>query len=243
LIDIQYLFSLVSSIHLHIANISSAKAVSIYKQANPRNPITLETCPHYLLLNSNDIPDAKTEFKTSPPIRDKENQQKLLDELRRHNIDIVTSAHSSTLPGIKCTTYGKTRGNFLQAWSGIASLQYTLPLLWTFFAAHGLTVADIVRVLCTNPANLIGMQMIKSRIAVGCDGDFCIWDPDEEFVVHKDSIQHQIKSTPYIGRRLKGVVYATILRGCLIYEIETGIGPREGRVILKRVPTTKVTKS
>jgi allantoinase len=209
--------------------------VTIYRNATPKNRITIETCPHYLTLNASDIPDAKTEFKTTPPIRDADNQRRLLEALKAQQIDMVTSAHSSTLPGIKCTTYGKTRGDFLRAWSGIASIQYTLPVMWTYCSLQpGLTVTDLVRVLCEAPAELYGISREKSRIAEGYDADFCVWAPDEEFLVHKDSIQHQIKSSPYVDRRLKGVVHATVLRGCLIYEKDTGIGPKEGRLILKR---------
>lgn len=71
--------------------------------------------------------------------------------------------------------------------------------------------------MSTAPANLCGIEDRKGCIAIEHDADFCVWDPDAEFTITPEIIQFQNKANPYMGHKLKGVVYATILRGNIIY--------------------------
>lgn len=48
--------------------------------------------------------------------------------------------------------------------------------------------------------------------------DFCVWDPDAEFTITQDIVQFQNKANPYMGRRLKGLVHATIVRGLHVFQ-------------------------
>lgn len=84
----------------------------------------METCHHYLSISSEDVPDASTEYKCSPPIRDHNNQKKLWQALIDGDINLVVSDHSPSTPGVKMLTYGKNRGDFLKAWGGISSVQF-----------------------------------------------------------------------------------------------------------------------
>jgi hypothetical protein len=82
-------------------------------------PISVETCPHYLCLDAESIPDGATQFKCAPPIRDRENRDKLWGALLDGSIDFVITDHSP------CTHQLKQfeRGHFQDARGGIASLQ------------------------------------------------------------------------------------------------------------------------
>jgi allantoinase len=53
----------------------------------------------------------------------------------------------------------------------------------------------------------------KGALAVGKDADFCVFAPDEEFVVDPSRLKHKNPITPYAGRTLSGVVRSTWLRG------------------------------
>ena len=66
--------------------------------------------------------------------------------------------------------------------------------------------------MAERPARLAGLSG-KGRIEVGCDADFCVFDPVETFVVDPANLFHRHAITPYAGRTLHGVVRATILRG------------------------------
>lgn len=163
---------------------SSARALPYIIRAKQKGAqLTVETCHHYLTLEAEDIPDGHTEYKCSPPIRRKMNKKKLWKALKEGHINLVVSDHSPSTPDLKLLTPGKDKGNFLKAWGGIASVQFGLSLLWTNCQEHGCDLADVVRLLSEEPAKLVGLGQRKGKIAIGYDADFCVWDPDEEFIV------------------------------------------------------------
>lgn len=118
-------------------NLSSGETIPIIKksQKNKAN-LTAETCHHYLALCAEDVEDCHTEFKTCPPIRPKANQDLLWKAIQDKTINMVVSDHSPATPGVKCLNYGKTRGDFLQAWPGVASLQFGNFVLLTIENIH-----------------------------------------------------------------------------------------------------------
>jgi len=98
------------------------------------------------------------------------------------------------------------------AWGGIASLQVGLSAIWTEARRRGATVCDVVRWMAERPAAIAGMRR-KGHVALGYHGDFCVFAPDEAFVVDPGRLQHRHPVTPYAGRPLAGVVHSTWLRG------------------------------
>lgn len=189
------------------------------------------------------MPDASTEFKCAPPIRTKDNQNQLWQALKDKTLDMVVSDHSPSTPGMKLLIYGnKNRGNFLEAWGGISSVQFGLSLFWTNCQSHGFSIEDVVRLLCKEPAKLCGFDKIKSRIAVGYDADFCVFNPDETFQVSQEIIQFKNKATPYMGMQLQGVVQATILGGVVAFENGVVQGAVKGKILLRNGRETRMKK-
>lgn len=205
--------------------------------------LTVETCHHYLTLNSENVPDASTEFKCAPPIRSKANQSQLWQALKDKTLDMVVSDHSPSTPGMKLLIYGnKNRGNFLDAWGGISSVQFGLSLFWTKCQSNNFSITDVVQLLCKAPAKLCGFDKVKSRIAVGYDADFCVFNPDETFEVSQEIIQFKNKATPYMGMQLRGVVQATVLGGVVAYENGVVQGSPKGKILLRNGRDTRVKK-
>uniref|UniRef100_A0A182N0B4 allantoinase n=1 Tax=Anopheles dirus TaxID=7168 RepID=A0A182N0B4_9DIPT len=222
-------------VRTHIVHLSSAQALPTIRAARAHGArLTVETCHHYLALAAEDVPDARTEYKCCPPIRGRTNQEQLWAAVQVGEIDLVVSDHSPSTPEMKLLAEGKRRGNFLEAWGGISSLQLGLPLFWTHCQRYGLTLGDAVRLLCTEPARLSGLDARKCRLDPGYDGDICVWDPEGAFTVTEDMIEFQHKVTPYLNRTLRGVVHATILRGSVIYRRSAvpAFGPPLGSIVL-----------
>ncbi|XP_055912602.1 allantoinase [Eupeodes corollae] len=228
--------------HFHILNLSSGETIPIIKksQKNKAN-LTAETCHHYLALCAEDVEDCHTEFKTCPPIRPKANQDLLWKAIQDKTINMVVSDHSPATPGVKCLNYGKTRGDFLQAWPGVASLQFGLSIFWTHCREYGLELEDVCRVMCESQANMCGIQNFKGKIEEGYDADFCVWDPEEEFLVSPEIIQFRNKANPYMNKKLRGVVHATVVRGLHVFQKYEGFGQPLGKVILRKI-NKKVVK-
>jgi len=221
-------------VRTHIVHLSTAEAIPIIRQCREiTSRLTVETCHHYLSISSEEVPDASPEYKCAPPIRDHNNQKKLWQALIDGDINLVVSDHSPSTPGVKMLTYGKNRGDFLKAWGGISSVQFGLSLFWTQCQKYGMDLSDVVRLMCTAPAELCGLSNRKGKIAVGYDADFCVWDPDAEFTITQNIVQFQNKANPYMGRKLKGLVHATIVRGLHVFQDGENFQQPMGELIKK----------
>jgi allantoinase len=194
---------------VHILHVSSATVLPLIEAARASGVrVTAETCPHYLALAAEDIPDGATQFKCCPPIRDRASRERLWDGLRSGTIDCVVSDHSPCPPALKRLD----EGDFAAAWGGISSVQLSLSVVWTGARERGFRVADLARWMAAAPAELAGLAD-KGAIAVGRDGDLVAFAPDAAFTVEPDRLLHRNQVTPYAGQRLAGVVRRTWLRG------------------------------
>jgi allantoinase len=198
-----------SGARVHVLHLSSAAAVPLIAAARRDGlPLTAETCPHYLALTAEDVPDGATQFKCCPPIRERANRELLWEALRREIIDCVVSDHSPCPPALK----KMAQGDFAAAWGGISSLQIALPVVWTQARTRGHSLADVARWMATRPAEIAGLSG-KGKVAPGHDADLVAFAPDDSFVVEPGVLHHRHGLTPYAGQLLHGVVRRTWLRG------------------------------
>jgi allantoinase len=194
---------------VHILHLSAAGALPLLSAARRDGVrVTAETCPHYLALAAEEVPDGATQFKCCPPIRDAANRDALWRGLASATIGCVVSDHSPCTPELK----HPDSGDFALAWGGIASLQLGLPVMWTAARARGHTLGDVARWMSTGPAGLVGLTR-KGRIAVGADADLVAFDPSATRTVEPSRLYHRHATTPYAGRELMGAVVQTWLRG------------------------------
>ncbi len=200
---------------VHIVHLSSSDALKDIAAAKAEGlPFTVETCPHYLTFDAEHIPDGATWFKCAPPIRESENRERLWEGLARGHIDMVVSDHSPCTPALKHLEHG----DFGKAWGGIASLQFSLPAVWTGMRARGHGLEQLVRWMCHAPAKLTGLTGQKGSLTPGADADFLVFDPDAPFTPDASGVLHRHKLTPYAGRPLVGVVEQTWVRGQKVHE-------------------------
>ncbi|RLV10509.1 allantoinase AllB [Streptomyces griseocarneus] len=191
---------------VHILHLSSAEALPMIAAAKADGvPVTVETCPHFLTLTAEEVPDGATEFKCCPPIREAANQDALWAGLADGTIDCVVSDHSPCTADLKVPDFGR-------AWGGISSLQLGLPVMWTEARRRGHTLHDLARWLSGGPAALVGLRT-KGAVEAGRDADFAVLAPDETFTVDPAALHHRNPVTAYAGKTLHGVVRSTWLRG------------------------------
>ena len=199
---------------LHIVHLSTSQALPELHAARDEGlAVSVETCPHYLHLSAETIANGATLSKCAPPIRSRENCERLWQGLRDGTIDMVVTDHSPCPPALKRLA----EGNFRTAWGGIASLSVALPLMWTEASRRGFTLLDLARWMAAAPARLAGCNTRKGRIAAGYDADFVVFDPDREFIVTEDRLHYRHAVSPYLGETLRGVVKATYLRGSPVF--------------------------
>lgn len=216
---------------VHIVHHSSSDALAIVAAAKDEGlPLTVETCPHYLTFAAEDIPPGATHYKCCPPVRERENREKLWQALADGTIDMVVSDHSPCTPDLKL----RERGDFMEAWGGISTLQFGLPVLWTGARARGFGLEDISRWMSAATAKLAGLDSRKGHLKPGYDADITIWRPDREFTVETAAIRFKNKVTPYDGMELFGVVEATYVRGEKVFGKEGFSGKSLGIFLLDK---------
>jgi allantoinase len=191
--------------------------------------VTAETCPHYLTLTAEQVPDGDTAFKCCPPIRSEANRDALWAALAAGEFAAVVSDHSPSTPDLKLLERYGGSGDFAAAWGGIASLQVGLPAVWTEARRRGHTLADVVRWMASGPAALVGLTGRKGAVEAGCDADLVAFDPDAPFAVRAEELHHRNPVTPYAGRTLTGAVRTTWLRGRVVDTAGEPFGRQIGR--------------
>jgi len=213
----------------HVVHVSSHDGVEEIRRAREEMEIafTAETCPHYLTIDSADVPDGGTEFKCAPPIRGKKHQDQLWAGLRAGILEMIVSDHSPCPPASK----RQDTGDFHAAWGGIASLELGLAAVVTGMRQRGYPLDHLGHWMAAFPAWLVSIDRRKGRIEAGLDADFAIFDAGSTFTVDQAALQQRHKLTPYHGRELSGRVRATYLRGKLIYADNKLVGGPNGQLL------------
>ncbi len=194
---------------VHIVHVSSAAGADVIRRAKAAGvPITAETCPHYLTLAAETIPDGAPQYKCCPPIRGAADREALWAALADGTIDIVVTDHSPSTPERKQLEVG----DLSSAWGGVASLQFGFAAVWHEARRRGVPLPTVLGWMSRGPADLVGLQH-KGRIEVGADADLVALADAETFTVTTDLVRHRHPITPYLDRELTGVVRSRWLRG------------------------------
>jgi allantoinase len=215
----------------HILHLSDAGALPLIRAAKDEDlPITVETCPHYLALDAEHVPDGAAEYKCCPPIRGRANQDALWEGVLDGTIDLIVTDHSPSTVDLKRSD----GGDFGLAWGGIAGLQVGFRAVWTAAARRGIPLERILPAFTTGPAALVGLRD-RGVIAPGALAHLVVFDPDATGTIHADDLEHRNKITAYDGLDARGLVRQTWLRGEQIATTEGGVTRLAGE-LLQREP-------
>ena len=221
---------------VHIVHLSSSDLIPFIKEKREQGvKLTVESCPHYLVLNAEEIPDGKPIYKCAPPIREKENNDEIWQAIKDGIIDFIVTDHSPATPDLKQLE----SGNYKEAWGGISSLQHSLPLIWTTAQKKGFSIAEISNLMSLNVLKFLNFQNRKGKLAKGFDADITVWSPEEKFTVQSKKLEYKNKISPYIGMELKGVVKQTYVNGNLVYNNDKFERLNCGEIIKKKNKTNR----
>lgn len=210
----------------HIVHLAAAEALDELRAAQSEGVrITAETCPHYLTLRVEDVPDGAGTFKCCPPIRDGANQDQLWEAVLDGTIAAIVSDHSPA------TAELKEKADLGEAWGGIAGVQTGLSTVWTEARRRGAPLERILPLFTTGPADLVRLPG-RGRIAPGAPAHLAVFDPNLEFTVDARTLEYRNKLSPWHGARLTGAVVETWLHGRPVYRRGDGVLAREGREVL-----------
>lgn len=212
----------------HIVHVSDGASLPLVRQAKADGVrLTVETCPHYLTLTAEAVPDGAASHKCCPPIRGAANQDLLWEGVLDGTIDAIVSDHSPSTPELKETG----DGDFGLAWGGIAGLQTGLIAVWTEARRRGIPLEAILPLMTTGPARVAGLGS-RGTLAPGEPGHLAVFAPDSHTQVRPETLQYRHTISPWLHRTLSGAVAATYVHGDLTFTAGHAILRRGGREIL-----------
>ena len=195
---------------IHIAHISCAESIEIIEKAKKKGiNVTCEAAPHHFSLSEEDVLDYDANKKMNPPLREKGDIEAIKQGLRDGTIDAIASDHAPHTENAKDI-------EFERAEFGVIGLETELAVAITELVDTGiLDWTELVRKMSLAPAKILGIE--QGTLSVGSRADIVIVSPAAEWVVEKKGIVSKSKNSPFLGRKLKGVVEYTICNGVLAY--------------------------
>jgi dihydroorotase len=193
---------------IQILHISSAEELRPLREAKARGvDITGETCPHYLLLSTDDYHRLGGIIRVNPPVREARNRGPLWSALADGTIDMISTDHAPHTPE------EKTRNDIWTVDAGFPGVETQMPLMLTEVNKGRMSICDYVRWSSYNPARMWGLYPRKGAIALGADADLAVVDLRRELTLDDAALHSRSKISPFNGRHVRGLPLHTLVRG------------------------------
>ncbi len=196
---------------LHLCHCSTRDSVRMIELAkNEGIRVTAEVCPHHFSLTSADIPADDANYKMNPPLRSKADVEALRKGLKDGIIDVIATDHAPHTPiekglGIKKAPFG------------IVGLETAASITMTELVDKGyLTIMQMAEKMSYNPAKILGLD--KGAVEEGKAADLVVFHPKKQYVIDPAEFKSKGRNTPFAGKKVKGMVMATIANGRVLYE-------------------------
>jgi len=196
--------------HLHIAHVSTARAVEMIRQAKRCGVrVTCEATPHHFTLSDQAVIQYGTLAKVNPPLRSAPDVEAVVAGIADGTIDAIATDHAPHAPDLKAKSLA-------EAPFGLIGLETAVALALTQLVHTGkIALPQLVMLLSTTPARIINQPL--GRLAIGGAADITVFDPNLEWTYHAAHGRSKSRNSPFDGWRLKGAVTATIVAGKIVF--------------------------
>ena len=188
----------------HVCHVSCRESVELIRRAKAEGvDVTCETGPHYLLMCQDDLRD-EGRFKMNPPLRDKADQEALLEGVLDGTIDMIATDHAPH------SAEEKSRGLRGSA-MGVVGIETAFPLLYTYLVKPGiLSFPRLMELLHSAPSRRFG---IPERPTEGENASFTVFDPHTPYTIDPASFLSKGRATPFAGWQVQGRCVLTVSDG------------------------------
>jgi allantoinase len=204
----------ISGVQLHVVHSSTPEGARIVAEAKRNgHPISVETAPHYLFLDVNDLERRGPFAQCNPPLREAGNSEKLWSAIEAGLIDCIGSDHAPF-------TFAEKEPGYSSIWespAGVNNIQTMIPLLLSEGIKRNIPLPTLARFFATTPAKLFGIYPMKGAIRVGADADMFLFNPAETWTVKPEATFYKQKWTPFEGLEVTGRIDRTWVRGTAVY--------------------------
>jgi dihydroorotase len=197
---------------IHIAHVSCKESVEIIAKAKKKGiKVSAETAPHYFTFSDQALAEYDTNLKVNPPLRGKEDLEAIRQGLKNAVIDCIATDHAPH-------TINEKAVEFEYAEFGCIGLETLLAASITELIEKGLLGwTSLVQKLSVNPARILNID--RGSLARGSTADIIVVNPHKEWTVTVNSLISKSKNSPFLGKKLKGLVEYTILSGEIAYQM------------------------
>ncbi len=203
---------------LHVPHVSTRGTVDLVRAAKARGVrVTAEVTPHHLSLTDEAATGYDPVFKVNPPLRTADDVAAVRAGLADGTIDAVATDHAPHAPEQKEQEWG-------QAPCGMLGLETALAVTLTDLVDTGTVgLARALDALSTAPARSRDLAGHGGPIVAGAPATLVLFDPAATWTVDPAASRSRSRNTPFAGRRLRGRVVHTLLRGRFTF--------RDGQVV------------
>ena len=195
---------------IHIQHVTSRLSLEFIERAKQRGvAVTAEATPHHLALTDEAIADFNSNAKMNPPLGSEEERQALLRGLAAGIIDCIATDHAPHSAMEKDKVFD-------EAPFGVIGLETAFPVVFTELVVGGvLSLPQLIEKMAVNPAR--AMRLPKGTLSLGADGDVTVLDPQWEGVIEEGMFHSKSRNTPFLGRKVRGRVAATVVGGRIVF--------------------------
>lgn len=196
---------------IHIAHVSTKGSVELIRRAKQRGvKVTCETAPHYMMMTDALLLEKNANFRMNPPLREQEDCQAIVAGILDGTIDAIVTDHAPHA--------AEEKADFFKAPNGIVGLETSFAASCTALVHQcGMELVDLVRLMSTNPANLLHLP--GGTLREGSNADITLFDPEMNWTVQANELHSKSKNTPFDGLELTGRVVRTILAGKTVFSL------------------------
>ena len=194
---------------IHIAHVSTKGSVQLIREAKARGvKVTCETAPPYMMMTDELLLSYHANLRMNPPLREQEDCEAIVEGVLDGTIDAIVTDHAPHA--------AEEKANFLKAPNGIVGLETSFAAACTVLVHQcGMSLLDLVKLMSTNPANLL--RLPGGTLREGSLADIVLFDPDRSWTVDAEKLHSKSKNTPFDGLELTGRVVRTILGGKTVF--------------------------
>ena len=223
-----------AKVPVYMVHLSAQRALERVMEARDRGlPAYAETCPQYLFCSEDDLRGTPGDewqgagYVCTPPLRPAHHHEHLWRGLRNYDLQTVATDHC---PFCMKDQKELGRGNFAKIPNGMPGVETRLYLLWEGVRAGKISMNRFVEITATAPAKIFGLYPKKGTIAVGCDADVVVWDPNRAKTLGVDTLHMRVDYSPFEGRQIVGAPSHVLSRGDLVVQDDQWVAKaREGR--------------
>lgn len=187
---------------LHFSRISTAKSIDLIRQAKKKLQLTCDITSYQALLDDSMLSNFDTNYKVSPPLREKSDNEALIKGLKEGTIDVITSGHRPEDEESKNL-------EFDLAEFGIINLQ-TFGSNLTALSRH-INWEDLIEKVTTNPRKVLQLEV--PVIQEDTKANLTLFDPAKTWELNDKTNASKSKNSPWYGKSLTGKTVAVFNNG------------------------------